>query len=283
MALRWRQIELMRLAPVKFRLLIAALALAAGLAAAWSHTFSRHHLLRLVTEAERLATSWSSREPSQQTRTDHTFVYAHRAATTMHESGNSTGAIAAAAVEYRAVEVDLFFSADGVPFIGHGELAHLTSRQLATVRLPDGSAPLPFAAFVRQHMHAFERLLLDVKTDHTDAADRAARLAALLPRTNAEVTVLSRSGIFLLHFDRLRPDIGTACESYLAAASALAGFTSVSWARDDVNRLRDAAARKLGLERIYWTAVDERSIGLLRQWHPEHMIVNFARMGNGGA
>ena len=244
-------------------LVLALVAIA--LIVAWNVDYARDRMLRAVTEAERRVTARGAASPTHPLPAAATTIYAHRGVVRAGLPENSAAAIAAAPALHPFLEIDVFFDRDGLPYVGH--YAHTDPQQR-----------VPFDRFAREELGKFEAVLLDVKTARDDGQEVVDRFCNAIPRdTRTRITVLSLSGVFLTRLRRQRPELGTACESYLPLASKLAGFSAVSLYIGNVNTTRDALARRLGLERIYWTAFDAGMLARLKAWQPEGLIADFTR------
>lgn len=269
------------------------LAAAAGVAAValgmagWSNYWVRHKLLRLVSVAERVLTA-AARSPAPGSAAGEDGgvpVYIHGARTRPGVAYNSKAAVEAAAGGFRLVEVDLAFSRDLVPYLSHGgDLARRSGRalrgldaydsaELDGLLLADGSGLLRFEDFQRRYRERFDGIILDVKTSHARAHEKAQILGALIgPEGERRYRVISLSGVFLRWFQNERPGIPVACESYLAISNRLAGFPGVSWTAADITAGRDRLARGLKLHRLYWTAYTEKDARWILAWRPDATI-----------
>ena len=267
----------------------AACALLALLALGWSNYYLRHKMLRLVTVIESALTPGGSSEGTASAEAGAVPLYLHAAKPDRGCLPNSMLSVEAAARRYRRIELDLVFSSDDVPFLGHGnELAAITTgsledperrtaAELDEIGLKDGSKLARFARFAECHAGRFDHIILDVKTSHSGAEAKARALAGIIgPGEGGRYLVVSLSGVFLSWFKQARPEVPVGCESYLATANWLAGFDAISLPLARVNESHDRRARRLGLKRFYWTAWHEDHLRRLLSWKPEGVIVDLA-------
>ncbi|MBN1656735.1 MAG: hypothetical protein JXA30_23380 [Deltaproteobacteria bacterium] len=218
---------------------------------------------------------------------DAKVYYIHRAQTSSLELRNSKIALDSSVALFHAVEIDISFSQDLIPYVSHGDdlddltghaiedINKLTSKKIDALETRDGGRLLSFERFCHDYLPRFRALLLDVKTNHDELNKKASIFSTLIPRNMShKITVLSLSGSFLTTLKHIRPDLSLACESFSPTANWLAGFTAVSQNIYVINTHRDIIARWLGLSRIYWTAHNEAEARRIRSFGPDGIIVH---------
>jgi glycerophosphoryl diester phosphodiesterase len=206
---------------------------------------------------------------------------------------NSERSLRAAAERARAVEVDVGFTRDLVPYLSHendfglqrgsgpaDRLSAHTAAEVDAVILTDGSRPMRLAAFVRDLLPRFDRVALDLKTTQIDAEAKARTLVAILAELPAErLQIIGRPGPILIWLERLRPALPTGCESYGPIANRAAGLDLFSARATEVTRDADRRAREGGLHRLYWTATTADELARIQAWRPDSIIVDLADAG----
>lgn len=258
-------------------------------ACAWHNYLLRHKMLRLVSVAER-SLSDNGAASGLGDQADRSIpLYVHAAKTSARAIPCSVAAVEACASSFRRVEVDVAFSSDLVPYLSHGDnlsrisnskqafTERLSSKALDKLALSDGSRLMRLAAFCKLHARRFEHVILDVKTSHSQARQKAETVSRILGDEDGErYAVVSLSGPFLTWLRRKRPQMPVGCESYLAVSNWLAGFQVASWTFTEVTEDIDERARKLGLKRLYWTAWTDADLALIAGWHPEYIVVDLS-------
>jgi hypothetical protein len=267
----------------------AALLTISAVVLSWLHYGARHKLLRALTVAESFFEGEMSESggsgPVPEPGAIPFYIHAGRAGREFAPC--SEASMAACAREYRRVEVDVSFSSDLVPYLSHGDnlsavtgepmehIGRYSAEQLDRLVLTDGSRLLRFEKFASGCARDFEHTILDIKTSHQMAQEKAAVLSGLLgSRVSGRYMVISTSGPFLSWFRRLQPGIPVGCESYLALSSWLAGFQLASRSVERVGESGDIRARRFGLKRVYWTAWTEKGLERMLSWHPEFIVVD---------
>lgn len=273
---------------------LAAVAVAAAaLAAAWQAPRVRHEAFFAWTRWER-GHDPSPRTPEPGPARDVAAVphYLHAAKPAPGHLANTERTLRAAAEVACAVEIDVGFSSDLVPFVSHDDdfghhrggppdrLSAHTAAEVEAVRFTDGSGSMRLADFVRELLPRFDRVVIDVKGSQVRAEEKArALLVALGAAPDAAIQVIGRPGPVLLRMKRLRPGLPIGCESYSPAANHLAGFDLFSARATEVTRDADRKAREAGLYRLYWTAGSAEQLAEIQAWRPDGIIVDLADAG----
>lgn len=265
---------------------VAALAVALGLALAlgWQHPLTRHRLLLTLTSLER---RWSVGEGAPRGGSVPAH-WVHAAWASGDQPPNSAPSARAACRTYRGVELDVAFSTDLVPYLSHDHdfprlsgkaddrLSRHSSAEIDSIRGPEGEPALRLASLVPEAKS--EVLVLDVKTDHRRAGEKAEALLAALGQRRRGVWVISMSGPFLQALGARAPELRLGCEGYLPWGNSLAGFHVSSLGRQQLTSARDESARARGLLRLYWTARDPAQLEELRSWAPDALLFDAPRV-----
>lgn len=265
-------------------LLVVLLGGGLALALAWQVPLGRHRVLQVLTLLERRWSTGEAAPPGAVATTQH-WIHAGWVGEGAPNSGPS---VRAACASFRGVEVDVAFSQDLVPYLSHdGDYArisgvagdHLTRHSAAEIDAqegPEGEPAMRLAAL--PEVAACEVLVLDVKTDHRRAGEKAEALLAALGQRRRGVWVISMSGPFLQALGARAPELRLGCEGYLPWGNSLAGFHVSSLGRQQVTSARDEAARARGLLRLYWTAQDPAQLEELRSWAPDALLFDAPRV-----
>ncbi len=265
----------------RLRLLLAATTvLIVVLAGSWQSYWVRHKILRLVTGVE-AALYFIVPAPRSETAGSET-VYLHRGQL-QDGPANSAAALQQANGRVRGVELDVCFTADMVPYLSHGDdfagarpqsldFQALGSREAGSMLRSDGEPFLSLHDFVREHAGNFPCVLLDVKTDHSDAAAKAAALVECLAEDVGRYRVTCLSGRLLWEVKALRPDLPCGCETMGPIAAWLGGFDAFHARLSEVEDSTDAAARGLGLQRLYFVVGSADELRRVEELKPEAFI-----------
>lgn len=229
---------------------------------AWQNYWARHKILRVVTGVEDVSL-WMLGEPAAPGET--TF-YLHRAQSQPELPG-------------APVEIDVCFTSDFVPFLSHGddhfgatpqslEFQQLSAADVESTTRADGSKFVKLA----DYLPGPSRIILDIKTDHADAAAKAEALAGLMTDPDKFI-ITSLSGRFLFELRDRVPGLRVGCESFGPLASWLAGFDGYHARLSEVADANDEAARALGLRRLYFVAGTSEEMQRANELSPEGLIV----------
>jgi glycerophosphoryl diester phosphodiesterase len=264
-----------------------------GAAVAWRVPRIRHEVCFELAKWER-AVDGSPRGPSggPPARVEATPHLLHAGKPGPGYLPNSERSLREAARTARAVEIDVGFTRDLVPYLSHendfgallgtgpDRLSAHTSAEVDAMAFTDGSRPMPLAAFAAALLGRFDLVAIDLKTTQADAEAKARTLAAILAPFPAErLQVIGRPGPILIWLERLRPALATGCESYLPLANRAAGLDLFSARATEVTRDADRRAREGGLVRLYWTATSADELARIQAWRPDAIIVDLADAG----
>lgn len=245
----------------------------------WQNYWVRHKMLRGVTQVESVAYGFLSDPDGDSTETR---LYLHRAQFGEAPPNSAIG-LDALPTGIR-VEIDVCFTSDHVPYLSHGDdhegaapqsldFQQLTSKQVKRMKRKDGNDFLPLAEFTKRYLPRFDGVIIDVKTDHSDAQAKAEALAPLLDGHAGVCTITSLSGRFLWELRREVPDAKVGCESFGPLANWLADFDGYHAEIGRVDDARNEAADALGLRRLYYVADDKGDRKRIEAWKPEACIV----------
>ncbi len=174
---------------VLIRLLILTLTGFVIFALIWQNYHLKHYTIRLLTEMESLTTvAGIPKKRTGDTANSLTRCYIHRARVSQDVSDNSSYAVERAAKRFRSIEIDIAYSSDLIPYISHGDdLSHRAGRtmnhvnkyttdELNSIIMADGSSLMSLSYFGRFWADAFDGVIIDVKTDHSYAEEKAHNL-----------------------------------------------------------------------------------------------------------
>ena len=255
-------------------------------AVGWATPRGRHALLLALTSVER---RWSAGEgPPPGVGPERSGHWIHAAWVGSQSAPDAPRGALEAVASFRGVEADVMFSRDLVPYLSHSdvEFARLCAKpgarlsELESAEVDDLGGDEGPALRLSQLVEAAtcEVLVLDLKTDHARAAEKASALLRALGPRREGVWLVSRSGPLLSEVRALAPELPCGCEGYLASGNYLAGFSVLSLDRSDLTPSRDARARALGLTRLYWTARTPAELDELRAWRPEALLLDLPRL-----
>lgn len=274
-------------------LLVAALGLA--LALAWRSPGARHDLLFEVAKVERaLDRSPRSPEPGPKPDVAATPHLLHAGKPGPGFLANSGRSLREAAERARAVEIDVGFTRDLVPYLSHDDdlgvllgtgpdrLSAHWAAEVDALTFTDGTRPMRLEAFARELLPRFDRVAIDLKTSGAAAESKArAFLAALGEPPPGQVQLIGRPGPLLTWVRRLRPALPAGCESYGPLVNRAAGLDVFSARASELTRDADRRAREGGLHRLYWTASSADALAAIQAWRPDAIIVDLADAGAG--
>lgn len=236
--------------------LTLAVVAAVVLAALWQNYWCRHKILRAVTKIES-ATYFllPDGEPSASSQT----IFLHRGTTDASKPNSAAGLNSVP--DGTAIEIDVCFTNDLVPFLSHGDdfdgatpqgfdFEDLESSDI-NMR-SDGEPFLSFEEFLAGHAYRFPQIVLDVKSSHANANEKATKLAALIEKDLNRYLVTSLSGVVLTQLQDHLPSLRVGCETYGPLASWLAGFDGYHSSLDSSSAAKNTAAVGLGLRRLYF-------------------------------